>query len=65
MFHIKGSKIYLADQGIRFPTGGAGNNKGDGIAGEGDSAKRTEAAGAEIRENTACSWPTMDLPTDD
>ena len=65
MFHIKGCKNYLADQGSRNPTGSAGNDRGDGVAGEGDSAKRTGAASAEIRVNTAGSWPTMDLPTDD
>ena len=58
-------KNYLADQGSRFPTGGAGNNKGDGSAGEGDSAKKIGAAGAEIRANTAFSWPPMVLPTDE
>ena len=65
MFIIKGRKNYLADQGSRNPTGGAGNDRGDGVAGKGDSAKRTGAASAEIRANTAGSWPTMDLPTDD
>ena len=45
MFHIEGGKNYLADQGSRFPTGGAGNDKGDGSAGEGDSAKIIGAAG--------------------
>ena len=65
MFHFEGHKKYLADQGSHNPTEGAGNDRGDGFAGEGDSAKRTGAAGAEICANTACSWPTMDLPTDD
>ena len=64
MFHIEGAKNYLADQGSRFPTGGAGNDKGDGSFGEGDSAKKIGAAGAKIRANTACSWPPMVLPTD-
>ena len=35
MFHIKGHKNYLADQGSRFPTGGAGNDKGDVVLGRG------------------------------
>ena len=64
MFHIEGRKKYFADQGSRFPTGGAGNDKGDGSAGEGDSARIIRAAGAEIRANAACSWPPMGLPTD-
>ena len=62
MFHIEGCKNYLADQGSRFPTGGAVIDKGDGSAGEGDSAKIIGAAGAKIWENTACSWPPMELP---
>ena len=53
MFHIEGHKNYLTDQGSRNPTGGAGNDRGDGVPGEGDSAKRTGAASAEIRANTA------------
>ena len=65
MFHIEGRKNYLADQGSRNPTGSAGNDRGDGVAGEGDSAKRTWAASTEIRANTDGSWPTTDLPTDD
>ena len=67
MFHIEGAKNYLADQGSRFPTGDAGNDKGDGSAGEvdsADSAKKIGAAGAEIRANTVCSWPPIVLPTD-
>jgi hypothetical protein len=55
MFHIESRNNYLADQGSRNPTGGAGNDRGDGFAGEGDSAKRTGAAGAEICADTACS----------
>ena len=65
MFHIEGAKNYLADQGSRLPTGSAGNDKGDGGAGELDSAKVIGAAGAEIRANTVCSWPPNVLPTDD
>ena len=34
----------------------AGNDKGDGGAGEVDSAKVIGAAVAEIRANTVCSW---------
>ena len=40
MFHIKGRKNYLAAQCSRNPTGGAGNDWGDGFAGTGDSAKK-------------------------
>ena len=65
MFHIEGRKNYLADQGSRHPTGGAGNDRGDRDAGEDDSAKITGAASADIRANTAGLWPTMDLPTND
>ena len=65
MFHIEGQKNYLADQGSRHPTGGAGNDRGDGEAGDDDSAKITGAASAEIRANTAGLWPTLDLPADD
>ena len=64
MFHIEGAKNFLADQGSRFPTGVAGNDKGDGSAGEIDSAKKIGAAGAKILANTDCSWPPMVLPTD-
>ena len=52
MFHIKGAWNFLADRGSRLPTGSAGNDRGDGAAGEGDSAKIIGAAGAEIRANT-------------
>ena len=65
MFHIDGAKNYLADQGSRLPSGRAGNDKGDGGAGEVDSAKVIGAAGAEIRANTVCSWSPDVLPTDD
>ena len=65
IFHIEGQKNYLADQGSRNPTGGAGFDRGEGFVGEDDSAKITGAASAEIRANTAGSWPNMDLPTDD
>ena len=57
----------MTDQGSRFPTGDAANDKGDGSAGEvdsADSAKKIGAAGAEIRANTVCSWSPMVLPTD-
>ena len=67
MFHIEGAKKKLADQGSRFPTGNAGNDKWDGSAKEidsADSAKKIGAAGAEIRANTVCSWPPMVLPKD-
>ena len=43
----------------------AGNDKGDGGAGEVDSAKVIGAAGAEIRANIVCSWSPDVLPTDD
>ena len=65
MFHIEGRTNYLADQGSRHPTGGAGSDMGDGEAGEDDSAKITGAASAEICANTAGLWPTLDLPADD
>jgi hypothetical protein len=65
MFNIEGCKNSLADQGSRFPTGSAGNDKGDGSAGEGDSAKIIGAASAEIRANTVCSWLPMKLPADE
>ena len=65
MFHIEGAKNFLADQGSRLPTGGAGNDRGDGVAGEGDSAKVIGAEGAEIRANTGCEWLPNVLPRDD
>ena len=40
MFHIKGAKNFLADQGSCFPTGNAGNDKGDGSANELDSTQK-------------------------
>ena len=55
MFHIEGAKSFLGDQGSRLPTGSAGNDKGDGGAGDSDSAKVIGAAGAEIRANTVCA----------
>ena len=54
MFHIEGARNFLADRGSRLPTGSAGNDRGDGTAGEGDSAKVIGAAGAEIQANTVC-----------
>ena len=45
MFHIEGAKHFLADRGSRFPTGDAGNDKGDGSANELDSTKKNR-----------CSW---------
>ena len=65
MFHIEGAKNFLADQGSRLPTGSAGNDKGDGGAGESDSAKMIRAAGAKIRAITVCAWPPNVLPKDD
>ena len=65
MFHIEGAKNFLADQGSRLPSGSAGNDRGDGAAGDGDSAKVIGAAGAEIRANTGCAWPPNVLPRDD
>ena len=56
MFQIKGAKKYLADQGSRFLTGNAGNDKGDGSVKELVSTKKIGAAGAEIRANTVFSW---------
>ena len=49
MFHIERANNFLADRGNRFPTGSAGNDRGDGATGESDSAKVIGAAGAEIR----------------
>ena len=54
MFHIEGAKNYLADLGSRLPTGGAGNDRGDGEAGDGDSARVIGAEGAEIRVFEGC-----------
>ena len=65
MFHIKGARNFLADRGSRFPTGSAGNDRGDCAAGEGDSAKIIGAAGAEIRANTGGMWPPNVLHRDD
>ena len=65
MFHIEGAKSFLGDQGSRLPTGSAGNDKGDGGAGDSDSAKVIGAAGAEIRANTVCAWQPNVLPKDD
>ena len=65
LFHIEGARNFLADRGSRLPTGRAGNNRGDGAAGEGDSATVIGAAGAEIRANTGCDWPPNVLPRDD
>ena len=65
MIHIKGAKNFLADQGSRLPTGSAGNDRGDGVAGDGDSAKVIGAEGAEIRANTGCEWLPNVLPRDD
>ena len=65
MFHIKGARNFLADRGSRLPTGSAGNDRGDGAAGEGDSAKIIGAAGAEIRANTGGMWPPNVLHRDD
>ena len=57
IFHIEGAKNYLADRGSRLPSGKAGNDKGDGAAGEGDSSRVMGAAGAEFRANTGSQWP--------
>ena len=65
MFHIEGAKNFLADRGSRLPTGSAGNDRGDGAAGDGDSAKVIGAAGTEIRANTVCALPPNVLPRDD
>ena len=65
MFHIEGAKNHLADQGSRLPTGSPGNDRGDGEAGDGDSAKVIGAEGAEIRVNTGCNWLPGMLPKDD
>ena len=35
IFHFEGAKNYLADRGSGLPSGSAGNDKGDGAAGEG------------------------------
>ena len=59
MFHIEGARNFLADRGSRLPTGSADNDRGDGAAGDGDSAKVIGAAVAEIQANTACDWPPL------
>ena len=65
MFHIEGAKNYLADLGSRLPTGDAGNDRGDGEAGDGDSARVIGAEGAEIRVIEGCKWQPTTLPKDD
>ena len=65
MFHIEGSKNYLADLGSRMPTGCAGNDRGDGLPGDGDSAKVIGAEGADIKMVEGCKWQPPTLPKDD
>ena len=64
IFHIPGANNFLSDRGSRFPTGKAGNDRGDGSANDLGSAKKVGAASAEIRANTIGSWPPTVLPRD-
>ena len=66
IFHIPGANNFLSDRGSRFPTGKAGNDRGDDMGGANDlgSAKKVGAASAEIRANTSGSWPPTVLPRD-
>ena len=60
IFHIPGADNFLSDRGSRFPTGKAGNDKGDDESG----AKDLGSASVEIRANTTVSWPPTVLPRD-
>ena len=55
IFHIPGANNFLSDSGSRFPTGKAGNDRGE------DSANGRGCA--EIRANTIGSWPST-VPRD-
>ena len=59
IFHIPGANNFLSDRGSRFPTGKAGNDKGDDVSGAKDLG-----GAVEIRANTTVSWPPTVLPMD-
>ena len=66
IFHIPGANNFLSDRGSRFPTGKAGNDRGDDLGSASDlgSAKKVVAASAEIQANTMGSLPPTVLPKD-
>ena len=66
IFHIPGADNFLSHRGSRFPTGKAGNDRGDDMSGANDlgSTEKAISASAEIRANTTVSWPPTVLPRD-
>ena len=70
IFHIPGAANFLSDRGSRFPTGIAGNDRGDALGGQGDivsalgGSEKVGANTAEILANTSGSWLPNVLPRD-
>ena len=71
IFHIPGVANFLSDRGSRFPTGIAGNDRGDAVGGQRDAvsalggSEKVCANTSEIRANTSGSWLPGILPRDE
>jgi hypothetical protein len=63
IFHISGAKNYLADRGSRFPSGGAGDDRGESSEG---TKKSDRAAGdkSTVNSHTASSDLPADMPAE-